>query len=146
MSIFSNVDFCMPIFLQYLLISWFRLFSSNSFSILRFFTKCQLLKFTFKDFTGLSLLQISVQIRNSMQIFWGSNCTFELTRHRTLTISACLWVILFTFVKCGGPIGHSNIYITLHWKISCIILRREIFMLKDMKGCMEWVFQKTSGT
>ena len=76
MSIFFNVDFCMPIFLQYLLISWFWLFLSNSFNILRLFTKCHLLKFTFKDFTGLSLLQISVQIRNSMQIFWGSNSTF----------------------------------------------------------------------
>ena len=54
MSIFFNVDFCMPIFLQYLLISWFWFFLSNSFNILRLFTKCHLLKFTFKDFTGLS--------------------------------------------------------------------------------------------
>ena len=76
MCIFFNVDFCMPIFLQYLLISWFLLFLSNSFNIPRLFTKCHLLKFTFKDFTGLSLLQISVQIRNSMQIFGGSNSTF----------------------------------------------------------------------
>ena len=55
MSIFSNVDFCMPIFLHYLLISWFWLFLSNSFNILRLFTKYLLLKLTFKYFTGLSL-------------------------------------------------------------------------------------------
>ena len=73
---FLQYCFCMPIFLQWLLISWFWLFLSNSFNILRLFTKCHLLKFTFKDFTGLSLLQISVQMRNSMQIFWGSNSTF----------------------------------------------------------------------
>ena len=58
MSIFSKVDFCMPIFLQYLLISWFWLLLSNSFNILRLLTKCHLLKSTFKNFTGLSILQI----------------------------------------------------------------------------------------
>ena len=79
--------FARKYFLQYLLISWFRLFSSNSFSILRLFTKCQLLKFTFKDFTDLSLLQISVQIRNSMQIFWGSNCTFWTHQVRSIYCS-----------------------------------------------------------
>ena len=31
--------------------------------------------FTCKDFKGLSLMLLSVQIRNSMQIFWGSNST-----------------------------------------------------------------------
>ena len=68
--------FACQYFLQYLLISWFRLFSSNSFNILRLFTKCHLLKLTFKNFTGLSMLQICVQFRNSMQIFRGSDCTF----------------------------------------------------------------------
>ena len=47
-SIFSNVNFCMPIFLQYLLISWFWLVSSNSFYILRLLTKCHPLKLTLR--------------------------------------------------------------------------------------------------
>ena len=83
MSIFFNVDFCMPIFLQYLLISWFWLFLSNSFNILWLFTEFHLLKFTFKDFTGLSLLQITEQIWNSMPIF----ALLELTSHRTANCS-----------------------------------------------------------
>ena len=73
---FSKVDFCMPIFLQYLLISWIWLVLSNSINILRLLTKLHPWKLTLKDFTGLSILQIGVQNLQSMQIFLGSNCTF----------------------------------------------------------------------
>ena len=45
------------------------------FNILRPFAKYHLLEFTLKDFTGLSLLQISVQTLNPMY-FGGPNCTF----------------------------------------------------------------------
>jgi len=72
----SKVDFCMPIFKQYLLISWIWLVLSNSINILRLLTKLHPWKLTLKDFTGLSILQISVQNLESMQICLGSNCTF----------------------------------------------------------------------
>ena len=74
--------------LLYMLISWFWLVLSNSFNILRLLIKCHLSKFTFMDFPGLSLLQISVQIQNSMQISFGSVIAlFELRRNRNIYCS-----------------------------------------------------------
>ena len=75
MSIFSKVDFCMPIFLQYLLISWFWLFSSNSYNIIRLlqaFHYCKL----------LCIFEIPCDF---FFFFWGGGAIalFKLTRHRT---------------------------------------------------------------
>ena len=104
MSIFSKVDFCMPIFLQYLLNSWFWLVLSNSFYISRHLTKFHPLKLTIRMWQASWYCKLVFKFAIpckylGVKLHYLSSSGIELH----ISISACLLVILFIFVKCGGP-------------------------------------------